>query len=546
VSVPVAAPDALGAAEVDDPAFGTRTRGSTSAGWHLAALAGILIVAALLRFPLLDRVPNGLFLDEASRGYDAYSLVKTGADQYGVRWPLFAEGLDDYTPALYTYLVVPVVAVLGPTVTAVRLPAALIGTTTVGLTYGLTAAWFGRGVGLTAAALLAIAPWHVLPSRTGTEWVLLPAVTTLGVWLLHAGLKRPTLLVVAGGVLGIGLYSYAFARLLIPMLVLGFAVLWGRELRAKLAWALGALGLFCLLAAPLAQFATTEAGRARLAAVVPLNKLSPAELIPYAIGNYLSYFSPSFLIWGSERTHHHRLEGFGPVLPFMAPLVVLGLLEVARRRYRGRLFWAWWLLAAPAASALHRESPTSALLVGAVPSWHVVSALGGAWLVRWAGSFGSAAGRLALAGMLGAAAITTGLAARALYVDYPSYAARDWQFGADEIVHFLEARRFAYDAVLVSDRLDTPHVLVLYLVPVDPVTYHLSPIHVNQPNLRSRGQAAPYRFGRIGELLEQPGRHLVWVGADEEVPALVGLTPIFTVAYPSGRPAHLVYDVERP
>ena len=75
----------------------------------------MLLVAALLRLPMLGQVPNGLFLDEASRGYDAYALLLTGADQYGVRWPLFAEGLDDYTPTLYTLLVVPVVAVLGLT-----------------------------------------------------------------------------------------------------------------------------------------------------------------------------------------------------------------------------------------------------------------------------------------------------------------------------------------------------------------------------------------------------------------------------------------------
>ena len=40
--------------------------------------------AALFRLPMLGEVPNGLFLDEASRGYDAYALLVTGADQYGV------------------------------------------------------------------------------------------------------------------------------------------------------------------------------------------------------------------------------------------------------------------------------------------------------------------------------------------------------------------------------------------------------------------------------------------------------------------------------
>src|SRR5687767_5088948 len=110
------------------PVPASRPAGSeVAARLQLTLLTGILVLAAVFRLPYLDRVPNGLFLDEASRGYDAYALLKTGADQFGVRWPLFAEGLDDFTPTLYTVLVIPAVAALGLTETAVRLPAALAG-----------------------------------------------------------------------------------------------------------------------------------------------------------------------------------------------------------------------------------------------------------------------------------------------------------------------------------------------------------------------------------------------------------------------------------
>ncbi len=523
----------------------TRALAGLDASVHVAIVILTLVTAALLRIPHLDQVPNGFFLDEASRGYDAYAILRTGADQYGVFRPIFAEGLDDYTPTLYTYLVVPFVAILGPTETAVRLPAALVGTATVGLTFLAARAFFGRRVGMAAAVMLAISPWHILPSRTGTEWILLPAFALLGLWLLRLGLERPRCLLWGGLVLGLGLYTYSFARLLIPLLVFGFVVLWWRELRREPPL-LVALGLtLALLAIPLVTFSASVAGQARLAAVVPFGRLSGSELVAYVAANYLSYFDPSFLVWGSERTDHHRLAGFGPLLWFMVPLVAMGLYRAARRRSRSHLFWLWWMLAAPAASALHRESPSSALLLGAIPSWHVLAALSVQVMRRETGRRHVAV-LASTSVILAAATATAMLMAKALYFDYPLYAARDWSYGAREVIQFLEARRSAYDTVLVSDRLETPHILVLFHARVDPASYQQTPIHVRQPNLRSRGEIGQYRFGRIEDLLAARGTHLAWVGAAERVDSLAGSRPVFSIDYPDGTPAHRVYEARRP
>src|SRR5205807_2576925 len=120
-------------------------------------------VAAALRLPGLSSVPPPLNQDEASRGYDAWCLAQTGADRWGSRWPLFLRsfGPGDYTAALSTYISVPFVAVLGPTPTAMRLPAALLGVLTIP---GLFI-WLRRTIGPQAALLaslfLTVSPWHI-------------------------------------------------------------------------------------------------------------------------------------------------------------------------------------------------------------------------------------------------------------------------------------------------------------------------------------------------------------------------------------------------
>lgn len=533
---------AAGRTDLDESSgsVGRRVAGATA-----IALTGALLLAAAFRLPVLDRVPNGLFLDEASRGYDAFALLRTGADQYGVRWPLFPEGIDDFTPVLYTLLALPSVAALGLTETAVRLPATLAGVATVATTFLCGRALVGRRPAVVAALLVAISPWHILPSRTGAEWALLPLFTTTGLWLLARGRQHGPALLGAGLVLGVGLYSYAFARLLVPLLVVGFAALWWRDLARQWRWALAGGLILAACATPLVQFALTPAGQARLQAVVPLDRYQGWALLPYALANYASYFGPGFLIWGSEPTHHHRVAGLGPVLPIMAPLALAGLVATARRPMRGTLFVLWWLAVAPASAALHRESPSSALLLGAIPAWQLVCGVGAAWLVDVAERWRAGAGRLLAGAALIGGLATAVLVGRALYVEYPVYAADDWLFGSRETIAYLEANRAAYDDVLVSDRLPTPHVLVLFFGAPDPLAYQRAPIHVRQPNVRSRGQIGQYQFGRIRDLLDRPGNHLVWVTADEGRELFGESPPLLTVRLPDGRPTMLVYASRR-
>ena len=133
----------------------------------------------------------------------------------------------------------------------------------------------------------------------------------------------------------------------------------------------------CLLAVPLAAFSLTPAGQARLQTVVPLDRYRGLALIPYYLSNLASYFGLGFLFYGTEPTFHHRLDGFGPILLVMAPLLVAGAVRVVRRPTRPLLFCLWWIVAAPASAALHRESPSSVLLLGAIPAWQLLAGLGG-------------------------------------------------------------------------------------------------------------------------------------------------------------------------
>ena len=104
----------------------------------------IFIVGLFLRFFLLGGNPPSLNWDEASTGYNAFSILKTGKDEYGNFLPLSIRSFDDYKPPLYTYLDVPFVGIFGLTDFAVRLPSAILGTLTILVIYFLVLEFFPK------------------------------------------------------------------------------------------------------------------------------------------------------------------------------------------------------------------------------------------------------------------------------------------------------------------------------------------------------------------------------------------------------------------
>jgi hypothetical protein len=79
----------------------------------------------------LGSAPPGLYNDEASIGYNAWTLAHHGVDEHGVAHPLFFEAFGEYKNTVYIYALAPLTWVLPLTPAVERLPAALFGLATV-------------------------------------------------------------------------------------------------------------------------------------------------------------------------------------------------------------------------------------------------------------------------------------------------------------------------------------------------------------------------------------------------------------------------------
>ena len=138
----------------------------------------IVLIAAWVRLWQLGQTPPSPDWDEAALGYNAYSVLKTGRDEYGTWFPLSLRSFDDYKPPLYMYLAIPSIAAFGLETWAVRLPSALMGILAVVGTYFLVVEFYkhynnyknyNSYIPLLSALLLAISPWHIQFSRIAFE-----------------------------------------------------------------------------------------------------------------------------------------------------------------------------------------------------------------------------------------------------------------------------------------------------------------------------------------------------------------------------------------
>src|SRR3989338_5328153 len=106
-------------------------------------ILGIIFVAALfLRLYNLSNFPVGFHIDEASLGYNGYSLLQTGKDENGNTFPLYIDMFGDNRPSGYHYLAAISVGLFGLTEFATRLPGAIFGSISIFALFFLAQALF--------------------------------------------------------------------------------------------------------------------------------------------------------------------------------------------------------------------------------------------------------------------------------------------------------------------------------------------------------------------------------------------------------------------
>ena len=173
-------------------------------------IAIIILIGVLVRIIGIDKYPNALNVDEASAGYEAFSILNYGIDRNGNFLPVFLVAWGSGQNALLSYLMMPFIAIFGLTTFSIRLPMAIIGGISLGIFYCLLKRMTNKKVAIIGLIFLAICPWHIMKSRWGLESNLFPDLILLSVFLIIKGLQDQKRIYQIFGYIFAGLTAYAY------------------------------------------------------------------------------------------------------------------------------------------------------------------------------------------------------------------------------------------------------------------------------------------------------------------------------------------------
>jgi 4-amino-4-deoxy-L-arabinose transferase-like glycosyltransferase len=333
---------------------------------HRAMLIALLTLGALLRFSALDRAPLGVHQDELSNIYDGWSIAVTGADRYGDMHPgvVRAFGERDYRPALYPWLAALTQKFTGFSITAGRLPAAILGTLSLLLIYMFGRELKDNGYAILALFLAVLSPLHIQLSRVAHEGGILPGfflILALFLWQRIARNGFPvSMSAILGLVIGLSANSYQSTKLTAVLLAIVVAIDIARHGTSRVK-AIGALGAMAAIGAlPQLLFLLDEParffGRARVLSVPADN---PVQYVSAVLHNFWLNLEPVYLF--VPRT----LRGLtvARLLPTEAPFFYAGLatlpLLAVRPGSRGRAYLYIALFVAILPAALTTDNPAT-------------------------------------------------------------------------------------------------------------------------------------------------------------------------------------------
>lgn len=429
-------------------------------------LALIILIAFLLRFYQLGQNPPSLNWDEASNGYNAYSILKTARDEYGNFLPLTFRAFGDYNPALSVYTLVPSIAAFGLNEFAVRFPSALLGTLSVLVFFPLIRKLTNNTkLSLLSSLFLAISPWHIQFSRYDHEANFMLFFVILGLTCLVSAFKKFPLLLISSVSFSLALNSYQGAKIWLPLILL-LSIFWFRKELIKFGAKLF-LPLLILFISTIPIISNLQNSLIRANSV---SLLQNDHKFKTFITGYLSHFAPNFLFISGDTIGRHSVSGMGQLYLFELPLIILGLIKLIGTKTRSAKFFLTWFLVAPIPAALATPTPHALRSITFLPLWSILAAFGIGIIVN--SNIQKNFKKLIIVLLTLTALYNISSYLHLYYNHYPKEKALDWQVGYEEMVKYVDNIKNNYDTIVVSNFYGRPYIYVLFYTRFNPKLYH--------------------------------------------------------------------------
>jgi hypothetical protein len=327
-------------------------------------------LAVLIRLFKLDEIPAGFSWDEASIAYNAFSILKTGHDEWGLSFPLHFRAFGEWKLPVYIYSVIPFISVFNNPHLAARLPSIMSGLLSP---FVLGLIWYkftkNKVAGIIASLLLLFSFWSFSLSRSAFEAnfsILILLVSVL--FFLH---KK--YFISALGFTSL-LYTYNSYRILLPLIIIGYMAIYRKNINWKKAAIFLATVLFFSL--PLLRFIWMNS-----TALIRLDQVLPQDNpLIFVMKNYLTYFSPNFLLLNGDSNLRHFSSSAGQFSILAVILALVGIYRAIIEKKKDYLFLIFLLLISPIPAAITKDPGHSLRSILMLPVFLSLAVIGGNFL----------------------------------------------------------------------------------------------------------------------------------------------------------------------
>jgi 4-amino-4-deoxy-L-arabinose transferase-like glycosyltransferase len=459
-------------------------------------------LAAVLRFWNLGSIPPHLTPDEASFGYNAYSILKTGKDIHGDVFPIIFKSFGDDRPGLYFYLTVPFVATMGLTELAVRLPNFIFGVLGVFAIYLLTNKLFkgNKTIAIVSSFLLAINPWHIYFSRGAWEPNVALTLTVLGIYFFYRSLEQNKYLVVSSLFFSLTLITYQGSKMAAVIVFAILVSLYWKKVFAlnKRNIILSAIIGFLITLPVTLSFFQGRVGRLGVLSIFSYRRPSEqfnqqlsqggeitgglsyylyhSEILNYIrsiLGRWFNHFSPRFLFFeGDWQNLRHSAPNHGMFLVSDVVFLIAGLISIFKKKSKSVIFIFLWLLLSPLPAALTRDQVHAVRSLNLVIPFTIVLSFGLLVVVNWIKKLKNpllvAANYLLLIGIYTASVIYF---LDAYFLHLPIHNAKYWYYGYKQVVEKIMPIQENYEKIIFQQSYDQPFIYFLFHQKYDPARY---------------------------------------------------------------------------
>ena len=479
----------------------------------------IVFLAFVLRLWNLGLTPPSPDWDEAALGYNAYSILVTGKDEYGTSFPLSLRSFDDYKPPLYVYLTVPSVAAFGLSLWSTRLPSAIMGILAVLGTFFLVRELFRKSknyepatknyepatnnLPIIASLLLAISPWHIQFSRIAFEANIGITLNIWGAYLFLKGRTSSLALSLSAFFFGLSLYAYHSERIFVPLFVALLAVLYWKELwtnkrRVFTAIIVGAVTIIPLVAVftnptTLMRLRGTSSLSDQTALLTDSVQLLADDIkagnrigmlfdnrrivwVKTVLDGYLSHFSFKWMFLNGDLPRHHAPD-MGLLYLWELPFLLYGMFYLLKTNNQQpvTLLLFGWLLIAPIAAAPTTGLPHAIRTLVFLPVFQIFTAVGIMACVSsikyQVSSIKKSIYYFFAFGLFVFALFNIVYYLHMYFVHMDREYSDYWQYGYKQAVEYAEAHKGQYKKIVVSTKLEQPHMFFLFYTKYDPKKY---------------------------------------------------------------------------